>query len=313
MQSARRHRLRSVVWAGVFCLTCSCAGLIAALAAVAAVCLFALGERAFHETDPLPYPSLQGSIIFVLAVSLVFAALYVPVLVATWRFAGRIVLQRARVRPRNELEKRRTDNIAEEVAIAAGLPVPGIMIVNDQAPNALSAGTDREATIALTTGLLDALNRQQLQAVVAHEMAHIANGDIKFTTFLSAASSRWTALKEWIDREVECSPRNNPLILVAPVVTLVSHLGALSSLAASREREFLADAGAIAITRDRQSLVEALEILADGEPSETCGRELAPVLIVDPLDPRSGDGGLRGTHPPVKERVRRLRKVVAES
>lgn len=233
-----------------------------------------------------------------------------------------LAISQAQEVPRQEpfLELHR---LVENLAITAGLPKPKIYLINDSAPNAFATGRDpQHASIAVTTGLLDKLNKTQLEGVIAHEMSHVGNYDIRLMTvvvvlvgvvaLLSDFFLRWT----WFggerrnDRE-EGGQIGAILLLVGIVLAILAPLFAnLIQLAISRRREFLADASGALLTRYPEGLAQALEIIAkDPEPLEVANRATAHLYIESPIKGKN-ISNLFSTHPSVEERIKRLREMI---
>lgn len=228
-------------------------------------------------------------------------------------------------------EQKQYVNVVEEMAIAAGQPRPRIWVVPDSDPNAFATGRDpQHASIAVTEGLLARLNREELQGVVAHEMAHIANWDTRLMTLLAAMLGAIALMSDGLGRMMRGGVRvgggsrgggkgkGNPLglvllalwvltLLIAPVVSR------LLAMAVSRKREFLADATGSQFTRNPQALASALEKLeSEPAPTRSITQGAAHLCIVDPAERKVSErSGLLGdvfaSHPPMRERVARLR------
>lgn len=220
-------------------------------------------------------------------------------------------------------------NVVEEMAIASGLPVPTIWIVPDKDPNAFATGVDeRNSHVAVTEGLLQLLDRDQLQAVVAHEMAHIRNHDVKLMTLLAALVGVVTLLSDAAHRTARIGARVGGgkargtkkarlgfVILVLWLVTLLVApiVSRLMALSVSRNRELLADATAAQFTRNPAALADALRAIEDAHaPTLAIGRGTAHLCIADPLGRRLTHkqgklADLLATHPPMAIRVARLR------
>jgi heat shock protein HtpX len=227
-------------------------------------------------------------------------------------------------------DERRLVNVVEEMAIAAGQPRPRIYLVPDGDPNAFATGLEPQtASIAVTEGLLRQLNRDELQAVVAHEMAHIRNLDIRLMTLLAAMVGAIALMSDGMGRMLRSGFRGrssggsgkkggNPIALVILVLWVISLILApivvrILSMAVSRKREFLADATGAQLTRNPLALASALEKLdAAGEPTRAITRGAAHLCIVDPtasrLSAREGRmGDIFASHPPIKTRIARLK------
>ncbi|HSR15383.1 MAG TPA: M48 family metallopeptidase [Gemmatimonadales bacterium] len=226
-------------------------------------------------------------------------------------------------------EERRLVNVVEEMAIASGLPRPRIWIVPDRDPNAFATGRDPDtAHVAVTEGLLLGLNRDELQGVVAHEMAHVKNLDVRLMTLLAAMVGTIALMSDTLQRIYRHGGRGsrsggrdrggNPLALVVFLLWLLSLLVAplvarLLAMAVSRKREYLADALAAQFTRNPDGLASALEKI-DGAAGATrsIARGAAHMCIVDPAERRlAARPGLLGdifaSHPPIQLRIERLR------
>lgn len=266
--------------------------------------------------------------LFILVIAVIFAT---GQALASYYYSDSITLliSAAKEAPRKEpyLELHR---LVENLSITAGLPKPRIFVINDSAPNAFATGRDpNHAVIAVTSGLLEKLNKSELEGVIAHEMSHIGNYDIRLMTvvvvlvgivaLLSDFFLRWT----WFGGRRRSSEGGGQiqliLLLVAIVLAILAPLTAtLIQLAISRKREFLADATGSLLTRYPEGLASALEkISRDHEPLEVANKATAHLYIENPF--REGeDLGGRGwlaalfqTHPPVEARIKKLRAMIS--
>jgi heat shock protein HtpX len=211
-------------------------------------------------------------------------------------------------------------DLIHEVVIASGLPMPKVAIVIDSAPNAFATGRNPEhALIAFTTGILDAMDRDQLQGVIAHEMAHVANRDTLVSAVAATTAGAIAILSDMLTRMMWFGggrDRNregggNPLLLVVSLVILI--LAPLAAMmlksAISRKRESLADATAVAFTRNPAGLRSALEVLAaDSTVVQQRSTAVAHIWIESPLDAKSVSK-LFSTHPPIAERIAVLKSM----
>ena len=214
-------------------------------------------------------------------------------------------------------------NVVEEMSVAAGLPVPRVMIVNDAAPNAFATGRDPEhAVIAVTTGLLERMNRDELQGVIGHEMSHVLNRDTRVTTMVVAVCGAIVVLCDLFWRFSFFGGRRDDdddsggglalLLMALGIVALIlAPLGAaLIQSAVSRRRETLADSTAVSLTRNPAGLRSALEkLLADSTIVRHTSRAMAHLWIESPLDRESDKSWLNrmfDTHPPLTERIAAL-------
>jgi heat shock protein HtpX len=208
-------------------------------------------------------------------------------------------------------------NLIHEVTIASGLPMPRVAIVVDSAPNAFATGRDPDhALIAFTTGILEVMDRDQLQGVVAHEMSHVANRDTLVSAIAATTAGAIALLSDFLMRMMWFGGRrddrdsnSNPIALVISLVVMI--LAPLAALllrsAISRRRESLADATAVSFTRNPAGLRSALEVLAsDSTVVKARSNAVAHVWIESPLD-SSSVSKLFATHPPLQERIATLR------
>lgn len=217
-------------------------------------------------------------------------------------------------------------SLVENLAITAGLPVPKIYIIDDTAINAFATGRNpKNASVVFTTGILQKLSKVELEGVVAHELSHIGNYDIRLMTIVVVLVGLITLLADFFLRITLFSRRdrnsegNNQLQLVFMIVgialaILSPIIGTLIQLAISRKREYLADASGVLLTRYPEGLAGALaKISADTEPLESANKATAHLYISNPLKNRhDGVGwfaGLFNTHPPITERIKRLQEM----
>jgi heat shock protein HtpX len=223
-------------------------------------------------------------------------------------------------------------NVVEEMAIAAGLPMPKVYIINDPAPNAFATGrSPQTASIAVTAGLLGRLNRDELQGVVAHEMSHILHRDILFVTLAGIMLGSVALLSQVFlrgmmygggSRRYSSSSSGGKgggggaaiLLLIAIAAAIIAPIVTqLLYFALSRKREYLADAGAVRLTRYPDGLANALEKIANDPAPQlsSANKVTAPMYIINPFK-KSGAmnlSNLTSTHPPISERIRILRSM----
>ncbi len=213
--------------------------------------------------------------------------------------------------------------IVENLTITAGLPLPRIYTIDDTAINAFATGRDpKHAVVCVTTGCLSRLDKTELEGVLAHEISHIGNYDIRFMTLVVVLVGTITLLADWLLRfsffggkSRDRDSGSNPLAIAGLVLALLSPIIAtLLQLAVSRQREFLADSTGALLTRYPEGLAKALEkISADQEPLEAANKATAHLYIANPLknhhDSVGWFAGLFNTHPPVEERIKRLREM----
>ncbi len=259
----------------------------------------------------------QGLVIaVVIAVAMTFGSYYA---------SDKIVLAISRARPVEKEEYPYLYNVVEGLAIAAGLPKPRCYVIDDTAPNAFASGRNpKNSVIVVTTGLLQKLNRAELEGVIAHEMSHIKNYDVLVQTLAVVMVGVVALLSDWIlrtffwgggrrrSRERGKGDAAAIFVVVALVLAILSPLVAqLLRLAISRKREFLADANGALLTRYPPGLASALKKLAaDREPLEAANKATAHMYIVNPLkDLKGAVNKLFSTHPPIEERIAALEKM----
>jgi len=216
---------------------------------------------------------------------------------------------------------------SENLSIAAGIPKPKLYVIEDSAPNAFATGRDPDhAVICVTTGILQKLDRTELEGVLAHEISHIVNYDIRLMSIVSILVGTVALMADWFfrmrwygggDRDRDKGQLGAILMLLGIIFAILSPIIArLIQLAISRRREFMADAGSVSITRQPTGLISALnKISADHEPLEAANKATAHLYIVNPFKDKVRSGarwfsGLFNTHPPLEERIVVLSKMV---
>jgi heat shock protein HtpX len=228
----------------------------------------------------------------------------------------------------NDLKQKQWQNVVDEMSIAAGIPVPKTYIIDDPDPNAFATGRNpQNSSIVVTRGLLDTLNREEQQAVAAHEMSHIKNFDIRLMLIISVLVGSILLMADWAARGFLFRGRGNRrresgggIVLIALVVWLIAViiaplLSQLMAMFVSRRREYLADASGAELTRNPLALASALEkIDARVEPTRSINRGTAHLCIADPtgssMNLREGRlADLFATHPPIQKRIEALRQM----
>ncbi len=242
---------------------------------------------------------------------------------SSYYYSDSIVLAVTKARPVEREEYPYLYHATEGLAIAAGIPPPRCYIIDDPAPNAFATGRDPEhAVICVTTGLLNLVKRYELEGVIAHEMSHIRNYDVRVQTMAVVLAGMVVLLGDWLLRSAFWGRRSrrssnkggDPLgaaILIAGLLLAIlsPFIAQLMKMAISRRREYLADATAVQLTRYPEGLASALEKLSDySAPLRTANKATAHLFIVNPLR-GSGFDRLFSTHPPIRERVERLRSM----
>ena len=262
----------------------------------------------------------KGGLVLAVVVAMATAA-------AGYYSSDKVVLAISRARPVKKEEYPYLYNVVEGLAIAAGIPTPRCYVIDDTAPNAFATGRNpQNAVICVTTGILEKLNRVELEGVIAHEMSHIKNYDVRLQTVVVVMAGVVALLSDWMlrsffwgggrrrssDRERGGGGAGAVLIVVGLVLALLSPLIAtVIQLAVSRKREFLADASGAMLTRYPAGLASALrKISADTEPLEVANKATAHLYIVNPLkDIKGAVNKLFSTHPPIEERIAALEKM----
>lgn len=216
-----------------------------------------------------------------------------------------------------EIEKRdnpRLYRIVENLTIATGMPMPKVYIMDDPAPNAFATGRDpKHAIVAATTGILEVMDDRELEAVMAHEISHVRNYDIRVSMIAFGLVSAIGILSDVALRMMFFSDRrdsnSNPVMIVVGIVLIILApiMAALIQMAISRQREYLADASGVMATRDSEGLALALEKLQQyGRPMQQQSSSTAHLFFSNPLKP-GFFSKLFSTHPPLDERIARLR------
>ena len=241
---------------------------------------------------------------------------------ATYYGGDKMVLAASRAREISHDDAPVLFNVVEEMAIAAGLPMPKVYIIDDSAPNAFATGRDPEhASVAVTSGLLEKLNRDELQGVIAHEMSHVANFDIRYSMLVGILVGTTVLISDFFLRGLWFGGGGRGrgdgggyiqliMIVIAIVFAILAPLFArLLQLSISRQREYLADASAVRLTRNPKGLADALQkISGDREVLEAANRATAHLYIVNPVKGfEKRAKGLFSTHPPIEERIQILR------
>ncbi len=278
--------------------------------------LAAVGWLLAQAFDP------AGAGLFV-GVALLVAGVHAAVALA---YSDKIALAAAGARKATRDEHRYLVNVSEAVALGAGVPTPRVFVIDDPSPNAFATGRNpQNAAIAFTTGLLEILDRQELEGVVAHELAHVRNYDVRFLSLLAATVGALLVVRDLVMRWAFFGRRRSvggggggggnaqakAVAVVALIVLLIVAplLGTLLRLAVGRKREYLADATAAHITRNPEGLARALEKLRDwrGEPLKV-SEGVRHMFFVNP-NLKANAAGWFSTHPPIDDRIDRLRRM----
>jgi heat shock protein HtpX len=234
-------------------------------------------------------------------------------------FAGdKLILAQSQAREIGPDEELKLRDVVESLALGLGIPTPKIYLIEDSAPNAFATGRDpQHASIAVTRGLLDKLDRTELEGVIAHELSHVGNRDIRVMVLVTVLVGTVALLSDWMwrsmfwgrGRDRDRGGGGSILAVVAIALAVLTPIvAALIQLAVSRQREYLADASGALLTRYPPGLASALrKIAADKEPLEVANKATASLYIANPLkDAPAFFDHLFDTHPPIEERIKRL-------
>lgn len=250
------------------------------------------------------------SVIFALAFSIISALI-------SYYNCDKVVLSLNGARPATPEEDLLVDTILENLCIASGLPKPRLYIIQDSAPNAFATGRNpQNAVICLTTGLVEKLNKYELEGVIAHELSHIKNYDILLSTVVSVFVGLVVILSDffsrWAFRGSRDKENSNVIItLIAIVFVILSPIFAtLMQLAISRKREYLADASAVEITRNPDGLISALKTISEDSSSlGVANKSTAHLYIVNPFKQKQNKDNLMSTHPSIENRIEALKNI----
>ncbi len=250
---------------------------------------------------------------------ILYVAVIISILmnVASYWWSDKIVLSMSGARPADLPSNPELFRIVENLSITAGLPMPRLYIIDDQAPNAFATGRNKEhAVVAVTTGLLSILNKNELEGVIAHELSHIGNRDILLSTvvvvlvgFLAIVSDMFMR-SLWFGGDRDRERGGGIWLVIGIVAAILAPISAtLIQLAISRKREFLADASGALLTRYPEGLASALQKISQTQlPMKRASNATAHLFIANPFGGKSMKGlaKLFMTHPPVEERVKAL-------
>jgi len=256
-----------------------------------------------------------------MGVALIFSGLSTLI---SYYFSDKIVLSISNASPANRKEHFNFYTSVENLCLSQGLPMPKLYVISDTAPNAFATGRNyKHSVICVTTGLLEKLNRTELEGVLAHEITHIKNYDMLLMSVVSvmvgtiALLGDWLLRASWFGRRGSSDDDNNQMGSIIMIFGLIFALlspiiSQLIQLAISRRREYMADAGSVEITRQPHGLISALKKLeTDREPLEAANKATAHLYIVNPFKSgvRGAVGwfaGLFNTHPPIEDRIKVL-------
>lgn len=249
----------------------------------------------------------------------IFAIFSIGMNIVSYWFSDKIVLKLAGAKEAKREEYFDLYTTVENLAITAGLPMPKVYIINDAAPNAFATGRDKNhAVVAVTTGLLQILEKNELEGVIGHELSHIGNRDMLISTvvvvlvgFVSIISDMFLRSFLWGGhRDNDDNRGGNALAIVGIILAILAPLFAtLIQLSISRKREFLADASGALLTRYPEGLANALRKISQySQPMRKQSSAIAHLYLADPKGYKIGKriSGLFATHPPVEDRIKAL-------
>ncbi|MCZ3621956.1 zinc metalloprotease HtpX [Lactobacillus mulieris] len=260
---------------------------------------------------------VSGSMVSGIIVALIGTAIYLAIVLHD---PAQLVMSMNNAEEIHEQDNPELWHIVEDMAMVARVPMPRVYIIDDASPNAFATGRDPEhASVAVTRGLLEMMNREELEGVLGHELSHVRNYDILVSTIAIAMLTVITLLTDftsrylfWFggskrDRDDDNDNKNLEIIkLVLFVITilLAPLVATLINLALSRNREYLADAGSVELTRNPHGLISALKKIENSQPMENVSSSSRALYIEDPV--KKEHGSLFDTHPPTSERIKRL-------
>jgi heat shock protein HtpX len=290
--------------------------LAAFVVAILGVLGFAIGYAVFGE--PAAGVGTTGA-------ALAFGSLTA---VGTYFAGDKLVLTVSGAKEVDEQSAPQLMNVVREMAIAGNLPMPRVHVIEDSAPNAFATGRDpKHASIAVTTGLLEKLDREELQGVISHELSHVRNFDIRFTLIVAVMVGAIAILADFFlrftfwgggrrgrDREGGGGAQLIVFVVAIVLAILAPLIARFIQLAVSRQREYLADASAVELTRNPYGLERALaKISGDPEVLEVANRGTQHMYFTNPIKKfEARASGLWSTHPPIVDRINRLRQLTGD-
>ena len=251
---------------------------------------------------------------------------------ASYYTGDKVVLGASKARPVTAAEQPKLINVVTELALAAAIPMPAVYLIDDTAPNAFATGRDpKHASIAVTTGLLEKLDREELQGVIGHELSHVRNYDIRYSLLVGVLVGIVALVADFFlrftfwggfgggrrsssNREGGGGLQAIVFVLAIVLAILAPFFARLVQLAVSRQREYMADASSVELTRNPQGLERALATIAgDREVLEVANRATQHLYFTNPIKKfEDRSKGLFSTHPPIVERINRLRALSGE-
>ncbi|MCD6365349.1 MAG: M48 family metallopeptidase [Planctomycetes bacterium] len=266
-----------------------------------------------------------GEMSFGIVVAVIAAVIAAVLTLASYFGGSSVLLGMSKAKQIDKSEDPQLFNVVEELCLAGGLPMPKVYLIDDSAMNAFATGRNpAHSSVAITTGLREKLNRDQLQGVMAHELSHVRHYDILYTMLMAVMVGVLVMLCDvflrslWFGagtsrsrrrRNSESGPLGAVLLILAIVLAIIApFLARIIQMSLSRQREYLADAGSVALTRNPEGLASALAKLnGDTEVLEVANRATAPLYIVHPIKKfEKRAKSIFSTHPPIESRIERL-------
>lgn len=242
--------------------------------------------------------------------------------ISSYFFSDRIVLFTTGAKLASKKEYFDFYTTTENLSLAAGLPMPKLYVINDPSPNAFATGRNpKHAVVCATTGLLNSLDRSDIEGVIAHELSHVKNYDILISSIVAVLVGTLAIISDWLmrsmwwgrSRDNESRDRNPLMFILFLFVLIITPIAAtLIQLAVSRKREFLADASGVLVTRNPEGLASALEKIASYPSMRNVSPSTAHLFIANPFKKKDRQNwllNLFSTHPPIEQRIKILRSM----
>lgn len=242
--------------------------------------------------------------------------------VGSYFYSDKIVLLTTGAQPANKKQFFDFYTVTENLSLADGLPMPLLYVINDPSPNAFATGRDpKHAVVCATTGLLQMMNRTELEGVIAHELSHVKNFDILLASIVAVLVGTLALISDWVIRSMwwhhgsdDDRSNRNPIFFVFFIVALILTpiIATLIQLAISRRREYLADASGVLLTRYPEGLIHALEKLSSSsQPLRRASSATAHLFIDNPFEKKNTSWfvNIFSTHPPIEERIKILKSM----
>jgi heat shock protein HtpX len=251
----------------------------------------------------------------------VIAGIYMAMMIAN---STNVVMSMNHATEVSEADQPELWHTVEDMALVAKIPMPKVYIVNDASPNAFATGNSpKNAAVAVTTGIMQRLNREEMEGVIGHEVSHIRNYDIRLSTIALALSSAiamlvnmgmhsfwWGGGRRRSDNDNEGGTLEIIMMILSIILVILGPIATtIAQLALSRNREYLADASSVELTRNPLGLINALEKISASEPMHNPDPSSSALYISDPFKKKKSMAHLFDTHPPIEDRIQRLEKM----